>query len=313
MKLPKDKLTPNELRLGALRRFAFGITTLNTLGHLWLGFEVAYFYPLVALATAYSLELTLESIDARLHNRKPAFAGGLRKLVDFLLPAHISGMAVSMLLYSGNRVAPIVFAAAVAVLSKFIFRAPTKNGPRHFYNPSNSGIGLTLLLFPDFVSVAPPYQFTENLVSTGDWVIIGIIIVAGSMLNGFFTLRLPLILGWVGGFAAQAVIRGLFFDFRLPAALLVMTGPTFILFSFYMISDPGTTPTDARRQVLFGASVALLYGVFNVLNLVFGFFISLAIVCTCRGIGLYIMDWRARSQRAVQAVAVAVEVSKKAA
>ena len=89
-------------RLAALRRFAVAITALNVAGHTFLGFEQAWAVPLVALATAYGLELLLETIDARLHRNRPRFSGGGRALMDFLLPAHITGLAVSMLLYSGQ-------------------------------------------------------------------------------------------------------------------------------------------------------------------------------------------------------------------
>ncbi len=51
-------------RLPALRRFAVAITVLNVLGHFVLGFEQSWAQPLVALATAYGVELILESVGA---------------------------------------------------------------------------------------------------------------------------------------------------------------------------------------------------------------------------------------------------------
>jgi len=36
----------------------------------------------------------------------------------------------------------------------------------------------------------------------------------------------------------------------------VMTGVAFVLFTNYMITDPGTTPMAGRAQFMFGASVA---------------------------------------------------------
>src|SRR5438067_2636110 len=85
--------------LAALRRFAVGITVITVLGHAYLGFEQSYAQPLVALATGYSMQLLLESVDAWCSGRRPRFAGGLLRLVDFLLSAHISALAVAMLLY----------------------------------------------------------------------------------------------------------------------------------------------------------------------------------------------------------------------
>lgn len=286
-----------DIRLAALRRFAIAITILNALGHTLLGFEQSWAYPLVALATAYSLETLLELIDARVHRRPPRYAGGVRNLVDFLLSAHITAMAVNMLLYANARLLPIVFAVAVAIGSKVIFRAPAGNGSRHFMNPSNFGITLALLAFP-WVSIAPPYHFTENLDRVGDWLLPGLIVVSGSFLNSRFTGKFPLILGWIGGFVAQALMRSLIFGTPVTAALVPMTGLAFILFTFYMVTDPGTTPIEPHAQVVFGVSVAAVYGLLLTMHVVFTLFFALTVVCIARGLGLYAQAWIGRRARA---------------
>lgn len=301
----------DRIRLGGLRRFAVAISILNILGHTWFGFEQSYAQPLVALATAYSLELALEFLMARNAGRAPAYAGGARKFIDFLLPAHISGLAVGMLLYANDRLWVVAFAAAVAIGSKVIFRAPVGRGTRHFYNPSNFGITITLLLF-SWVGIAPPYQFTENLDKVGDWLLPSIIICTGSFLNAKFTRRIPLILAWLVGFFAQGVVRSLVFDLPLSSALLPMTGMAFILYSFYMVTDPATTPSKKWSQIGFGAGVAAAYGLLLTVHVVFGLFFALTIVSTVRGGGLYALAWaaqRVRSRSApVSGPAVATEV-----
>jgi len=293
-------------RLVALRRFAISITLLNVLGHAFFGFEQSFAQPLVALATAYSMDLLLELIDARATRRPPGFAGGLRPLVNFLLSAHITGLAVAMLLYANERLLPVAFATAVAIGSKAIFRAPVGNGTRHFLNPSNFGITVTLLLFP-WVGIAPPYHFTENLSGLGDWIVPGLLVASGTLLNVNLTKKGPLILGWLGGFAGQAVLRNLLFGTPLIAALLPMTGVAFLLFTFYMITDPGTTPFKPRNQVTFGVAVAAVYGLLVTVHVVFGLFFALTIVSTLRGLCLYspaFAERRARSKAEVPAPAV---------
>src|SRR5580698_2351182 len=153
-------------RLAGLRRFAVAITVLNLLGHTIFGFEQSWAQPLVSLATAYSMEILLELLDARLTGRTPQFIGSARKCIDFLLPAHITALAVGMLLYANDRLWPIALASAVGVASKALFRVRDGARSRHFLNPSNFGITVTLLLFP-WVGIAPPYQFTENLPAAG--------------------------------------------------------------------------------------------------------------------------------------------------
>jgi hypothetical protein len=281
------------LRLGGLRRFAIAISVLNLLGHTVLGFEPSWAHPLVALATAYSLELLVEWLEARAQGRAPRFAGGRMDFVDFLLPAHITGLAVSMLLYANEQLAPVAFASAVAIGSKALLHAPVAGKPRHFLNPSNFGITVTLLAFP-WVGIAPPYQFTENLQGAGDWVLPAVIVCSGTFLNWRFTQRLPLIAGWLGGFALQAVLRCWLSGLPLLPGLLPMTGVAFVLYTFYMVTDPGTTPQRPAAQVVFGLSVAAAYSVLVDRHVVFDLFFSLTLVCVVRGAWLYVQALLAR-------------------
>lgn len=274
-------------RLAGLRRFAIAITILNILGHTVLGFEQSWAQPLVSIATAYGVEILLELIDSWQDRHKPRFlGGGIGSFVDFLLSAHITGLAVAMLLYANDRLFPIAFAAAVAIASKAIFRVTVSKSTRHFLNPSNFGITVTLLLFP-WVGIAPPYQFTENLVGWGDWILPGIIICSGTFLNARFTGRLPMIAAWLSGFFLQAFLRSCIFGTPLVAGLIPMTGVAFVLFTFYMVTDPGTTPSKPVDQVIFGAAVAAAYGLLMVFHIVFGLFFALTIICVLRGIKLY--------------------------
>jgi hypothetical protein len=274
-------------RIGGLRRFAVAITVFNVIGHTILGFEQSWIQPLVSVATTYTCELFCEWVEARARGRHPCFLTSFRQFVDFLLPAHITGLAVAMLLYTSDRLMPVVFAATVAIASKNTLRLNLNGRQRHFLNPSNFGITVTLLLFP-WVGISPPYHFTENLRDAGYWILPTIICVSGTFINFRFTGRIPLIAGWMGGFVGQAVLRSFSHGTPLIAALNPMTGVAFVLFTFYMITDPATTPFDKRRQVLFGLSVAAVYGVLVTTHLVFDLFFALSTVSVFRGLALYI-------------------------
>jgi len=285
---PSDADWGQQLRIAGLRRFAFAITLLNVLGHSFLGFEPSWAHPLAALATAYCLELLLEWLDARATGRVPRYlGGGAVGAMDFLLSAHISALAVSMLLYPNARLMPVVFATAVAIGSKIVFRLQVEGRSRHFMNPSNLGIATTLVVFP-WVGIAPPYQFTENIFGVWDWLVPCIIIVSGSFINHRFTQRLPLLLAWLAGFVAQALVRNLLFGSAFAPALNPMTGLAFLLFTFYMVTDPATTPASKRGQIAFGFAVAAAYGALMAFHIVFGLFFSLVIVCTLRGLCLIV-------------------------
>jgi hypothetical protein len=291
----------------ALRNFAISITVFNILGYLVLGFEQPWLWPFIALLTGYTVEIGLESISARLERRNPRFAGRrVRGMVEFLYPAHITSLAMNMLIYVNDRVWLLIFGVCVAVGAKWILRAPVRGRLRHYMNPSNFGITVILLLFP-WASIAPPYHFSEHVSGWIDWLIPGIIIIGGTMINGKLTGRMWLIGAWLVTFALQAILRGVLFDTSIPAALGMMTGVAFVLFTNYMVTDPGTSPSKPASQIAFGAGVAVVYGILMVAHIAYGIFLATAIVCLIRGMflwGLHFVDKsRARFEAERQAAA----------
>jgi len=281
---------PN-MRLAALRRFAITISVLNLLGHTVLGFENSWAQLVVTLLTAYFTEILLEIVDAVANQKTPRFTGGVTSFIDFLLPAHISGMAVSMLLYCGDQLLPFAFAAAVAIASKALLTVKVNNSERHFLNPSNTGIALTVLLFPTIAPIMP-WQFTESLSSNWSSAFPVVVVALGIYMNSRYSRRMPLVLGWVVAFAIQGVIRCLMNGLPLIVGLVPITGVSFVLFTFYMITDPGATPGDRREQVIFGASTAVVYGILVLAHIGFAFFYALFIVSFCRGLVLYLRQMR---------------------
>ncbi|WP_320066149.1 enediyne biosynthesis protein [Micromonospora sp. RTGN7] len=288
---------PRDARIIALRNFAISITALNVLGYAVLGFEQAPLWPVAAVLTAYLTETVLEVVGARAENRAPRFTGrGVRGMIEFLYPAHITALAVNMLLYVNDRILVTLFGVIVAISGKWLLRAPVNGRLRHYMNPSNFGISVVLLLFP-WVSIAPPYQFTENLSGWADWVLVVVIVSFGTLLNAKLTGRMWLIGSWLLVFAAQAVFRGLVLDTAIPGALATMTGVAFVLFTNYMISDPGTTPSRPASQVAFGSGVAVVYGVLAGASVVYGLFFATAIVCLVRGAFLWSLHLMRRDRQ----------------
>jgi hypothetical protein len=281
----KPDTAARDPRYLALRNFAISMSIFNILGYTLLGFEQPWLWPLLAVATGYCAELLLETVTARAEGRRPGFVGrGFRGLWTFLLPAHITSLAVNMLLYGNSQIWPILFGVLVGIGQKAIFRAPIRGRMRHFMNPSNLGITAALLAFP-WVNIAPPYHFTENLPGVFRLFVPMIIVTAGTVLNAQLTKKLPLIIGWVGAFVLQALVRWALFDVAVLSALAVMTGVAFVLFTNYMITDPGTTPVAGRAQFMFGSSVGVVYGVLMVFNVVYTLFFAVTIVCLARGLG----------------------------
>jgi len=275
------------MRFFALWYFTVLLTAWTILGDTILGFEQSYAQPIVGVLTACAVAFLLEGLDAFVNRRTPRFAGRWSNVINFLPPCIIPGLACAMLIYANERLTPIIFAAALSVASKVIFRAPIGNGQtQHVFNPSNLGITVTLLLLPA-AGLAPPYQFTENVTGIWHWAIPAVILITGTIIHGKFTGRLPLVLAWFGGFALQAVIRSYVFNAPLAVPFLPMTSAGFILFSLYMIPDPATTPIKPIRQICFGLAVAAIYAVLFVSHIVYGLFIALALTSATRGLALY--------------------------
>jgi hypothetical protein len=271
----------------ALWYFTTLLIVWNILGHVFLGFEQSHIQSLVGVATAIILQVLLEWIDARASDRKPRFAGSWADLLNFLPPAIIPGLAVTMLLYPNARLMPVIFGVGVAICSKVIFRAPVGDGKtQHIFNPSNLGVVATLLLFPS-IGVAPPYHFTENLTGMWHWALPGLVLATGIVVHALFTGRLTLVLTWLVAFIMQGELRSWYFETSWIVPLTPMTSAAFMVFTLYMIPDPATTPIKPMHQALFAIAIAAAYGVLLVEHVVYCLFIGLAIVCAMRGVGLY--------------------------
>ncbi len=295
MKVPAFNATvlfyPNKspkLRLFALWYFTALLLVWNILGHTYLGFEQSWASPVVAVGTAILTQVFLEWVDATARNRELRFAGGWGPILNFLPAALIPGFACGMLLYPNENLWPIVFAVVLSISSKVLLRAPVGNGHyQHFFNPSNFGIASTLLLFPQ-VGFAPPYHFTENLTGSWHWILPIFILATGIVIHGYFTGRLLLCGAWILGFILQGVLRAAYSGTPFFVPLMPMSSAAFIVFTLYMVPDPATTPIHPGRQALFGFSVAMVYGVIQLLHLVFGLFFALLAVCAIRGLSLHL-------------------------
>ena len=293
------------LRLLALWYFTGLMIVWNVVGHTTLGFEQSWAAPVTAIAAAVVASMFLDWVDARARDRELRFTGSLGNFLNFLPACLIPGFACSMLLYANERLWPVIFAVVLSIGSKLIFRAPVGNGhTQHIFNPSNLGVAATLVLFPE-VSFAPPYHFTENVTGFWDLGVPVIVLVSGIVVHALFTGRLPLVAAWVGGFILQGVIRAALVDTPFLVPLMPMTSAAFIVFTLFMIPDPATTPLNPGRQVLFGFCVAVVYGLLQVMHLVFGLFFALLIVCAIRGLSLHVSAlWRKLLQEVPQTVGI---------
>ncbi|MEW5250666.1 hypothetical protein [Microbulbifer sp. 2201CG32-9] len=286
MSIIKDLFVgPPNLKM-ALINSASLATVLTIFGHAFLGFEQSLMQMVVALLAGYSSAILFEYIDAKCLKRRPRYLGnGWNGFVFFMLAPHMTAITISFLIYVNDSLLMMVFAVVLAIGSKHVFRF--KNGERyqHFFNPSNFGIAVIFLAAPWANIIV--YQFTETYSGFWDWLVLIVIALLGMRMNLFLTKRMAIILAWVAGFFLQAFLRGQLYPVQMAAEITMVTAPAFVLFTFYMITDPMTSPSKLMAQIAFGFSIAMVYGILMYFHVVFAIFFAVTIVTGSRG--LYIM------------------------
>ncbi len=157
--------------------------------------------------------------------------------------ALISGLSLCLLLRS-NSAALAAAAAFAAIASKFVLRWSGK----HVFNPTNFGI-VALMLLSGGVWVSP-----------GQWgsvAFFGFLLVCVGGLVVYRAERSDVTLAFLGFYAALLVGRSLWLGEPLTIPLHRLQNGALLIFSFFMISDPRTTPDSRPGRVLFALMVAL--------------------------------------------------------
>jgi hypothetical protein len=295
MSAPPKKRDP---RVG-LRTSATFATIFTILGHTVLGFEQPVAQVFVALGTGYACALFFEWVDARANGAPPAFVGGgWRKLLDFMLPAHMTSITMSFLLYFNQRLWIMSLSVALALGSKYVLRVRHNGRLQHFMNPSNFGIAIVLITY-QWTGVLP-WAFTIDIHGVWDWLLPLIIVLLGFRLNLLFTGRLPTVFTWLSTFILLGIVRAWLLHTPISAELVVLTGIPMVLFTLYMITDPQTSPARLRSQIMFGAGIAFAYHVLLMMHVQYMMFYSVATVCAIRGLCLFALSLREPSvERAV--------------
>jgi len=309
MSTPPKKRDP---RMG-LRTSATLATVFVILGQTVFGFEQSVAQVFVCLLAGYSSAMFFEWVDSKANGDIPGYlGGGFKKFVDWLLSAHMTSITLSFLMYYNRRLSIAALTVVLAIGSKYLFRVPVNGKLQHFMNPSNFGIAVVLATFK-WVGVLP-WGWTINLHGAWDWLVPLFITGLGLRLNLLFTGRIYLISAWLVTFVLQGAFRAWRMDTPLAGQLVALTGITMVLFTLYMITDPQTSPSRPRSQIIFGAGVAVAYSVLFDLHLQYTMFYAVTVVCAIRGMVLYFASRREPVRQPVaMAAAAAGSVSQPAA
>jgi Na+-translocating ferredoxin:NAD+ oxidoreductase RnfD subunit len=152
--------------------------------------------------------------------------------------------------------------AAVSLLSKYLI----KFRGSHIFNPSNFGLVLCFLLIgPEH---AEPLDFWWGPMSGWLALALAIIVVGGLAILVRLRLIVIAVAFWLTFAAALAVLMAIGHAFTARWHLgpvtgryfwwVLVTSPEVLVFLFFMITDPKTTPKSTRGRVIYAVSIGLL-------------------------------------------------------
>jgi Na+-translocating ferredoxin:NAD+ oxidoreductase RnfD subunit len=240
-----------------LKQFDPRITVFSSLLlYLVLGFTLLGFNrsPLQALITTASCGI-LEVIFSRLFKGKWIFP----------ISAFITSLSLSILLNYSHDYWILLVPVFFAISTKYVFIFNN----RHNYNPAQVAVTLSLLFCSELITSAPAYQW-YGLAS------IGILI---AFLGLMFVMpqvsRAPLVLSFLTSYTLLTLLRAWIMQHHLPFQTLFLgsiTSPAFFLFTFFMITDPATSPNDRKEQIKVGVILAVLDLLFHIKQSYYTFF-----------------------------------------
>jgi Na+-transporting NADH:ubiquinone oxidoreductase subunit NqrB len=154
----------------------------------------------------------------------------------------ITSLSLTLLLRTDD-VLFAALAASIAIGSKFLIRYRGK----HIFNPANLAL-VSLMLFSD-----------HAWVSSGQWgsAALGAFVLA---CLGFLVLtrarRAETTIAFIAIYGAMLFARAIWLDDPFSIPLHQVQNGALLIFAFFMISDPKTTPNTASGRIIFAALVA---------------------------------------------------------
>ena len=167
--------------------------------------------------------------------------------------ALISALSLTLLLRTASP-ALAALAAGLTIGSKFVIRLPAASGgpPKHVFNPTNFGIA-AMMLATDRAWVSPG-QWGSAALAAFAVACAGLLVVRRAE-------RSDVTWAFLGLYGAVLFGRALWLGDPLAIPLHQLSNGAFLIFAFFMISDPKTTPDSRAGRVLFALLVALGAGV----------------------------------------------------
>lgn len=170
----------------------------------------------------------------------------------FPLSAAITGCGLSILINVSHGIFLPLIPVFFAISSKHIFTAQGQ----HVFNPALFGVVASLLVGGDMITPSPSYQW-----GGGELTIVIFIVTAAILLFVRKINRSTLIISFLIFYLAQLCLRALLTPDLMPAHMLFLgafANPAFYLFTFFMITDPKTSPEGKWGQIFMAFAIVLI-------------------------------------------------------
>jgi Na+-translocating ferredoxin:NAD+ oxidoreductase RnfD subunit len=194
---------------------------------------------------------------------------------EFPTSALITSLGLSILLNYSHSYSLLLVPVFYAIGAKYVF---TFKG-RHVYNPAQIGVVLCLLTTQELITSAPAYQW-YGVTSMAYFILFPALMFFMPSID-----RTPLVSSFMLTFTAQTALRAMIMRHHLPFQTLflgTLSSPSFLLFSFFMITDPRTSPSDRKEQVRVGIALALIDLLFHIRRSYYTFFYAAFTLATIR-------------------------------
>jgi hypothetical protein len=210
------------------------LSSLLVYGMATLDFDITIWRACLLLVTVVAIQAVCDYASAwRAGRQRPAVN---------VKSALISGLSLCLLLRT-NDVGLAIAAAVVTIASKFVIRFRGK----HIFNPTNGGLVAMLLLT------------SQVWVSPGQWGSAAFFAFLMACLGGLVVNRASrsdVTYAFIAFYGALVIGRSIYVGEPLMIPLHRLQSGALLLFTFFMISDPKTTPDSRLGRVLFAGLVA---------------------------------------------------------
>ena len=206
------------------------LSTLLGINFCWIDFGAKPLHSAIAIASALGTQALFSHLF-----RLPQ--------ID-LRSALITGLSLSLLLQANQPWLPAI-AGVIAIASKFFLRIDGK----HIWNPAGFAIVVLLTTCGDV------------WISPGQWgtsVWLGTLVSFLAILVLHSSQRWDIALFFLGSHTALLLARASWLGDPLAVPMHQLQSGSLLIFAFFMISDPRTTPNSRIGRLIFALAVALL-------------------------------------------------------